>query len=98
MPYIFIWSGFACRNTEFWEPITSITNGTKERDLRTTKKLIPNPLYPAQNINTVVHPTFGQAVKKRRNNVIESSGSEYDQEDQFYDACKDFFKKKNNKL
>ena len=98
IPYIFIWSGFTCRNTEFGEQITRITNGTKERDFRSTKKLILNPLYPAQYINTVVHPTLGQAVKKRRNNVIESSGSEYDQEDKFNDACKDVFKKKKKQI
>ena len=94
MPYILIWSRFTYRNTEFGEQITRITNGTKERDFRTTKKLVPNPLYPAQYINTILNPTLGQAVIKKKNYVIESSGSEYDQEEKFNDACKDVFKKK----
>ena len=97
MPYIFIWSGFTCRSTEFVERITRITNGTKEKDFRTTKKLVKNRLYPAQYINTIVGHTLGQAVKKRKNHVIEPNDCEYDQEDHFNEAKWMFLKRNKNK-
>lgn len=70
MPYIFIWASFTLRENKFESPISRITNGAIERFFRSKKQQVLKPIYPAHYINSTVNTTLGQAVLKRKNEIL----------------------------
>ncbi len=75
MPYIFIWSGFVCREINHNKELTRLTQGVIEKFFGTKKNAIKQPLVPARFVisslksvlaNCAIAGVVGDIIKKEK--------------------------------